>query len=141
MNVNHYFVKLDLDCSGLFLIFFIFSEISCIKLSSSFNVKKRQNMAHCPALPYIFIKKFLCVPCEFEFYLRSNVVFLFSFFVSVTSLQPMEPGYSKEIFVDQEAAKQYICEICSNVLKNAIQIHDVRDEKRTCSECYKLKQK
>ena len=32
-------------------------------------------------------------------------------------------GYSKEILLDQEAAKQYICKICTNVLKDAIQVH------------------
>ena len=96
-------------------------------------------MLHGPALPYVLIKKLLCVPCELNF---SCVVtaFLFSFFVSVTSL-PMESGYSKKIFVDQEAAKKYNCEICSNVLQDAIQIQYEADARRACKECYKQKLK
>ena len=134
MNVNRYFVNLDLDCSELILNCFIFSEIVCIKLSWSCNGQKCQNMLHCLALPYILIKKFLCAPYELNF---NCVVTLFSFFFSLLVLHHCNQWrYSKEQFVDQEKAKHYICEICSNVLKDAIQIHDVRDEKRVCRECY-----
>ena len=45
-------------------------------------------------------------------------------------------GYIKEIFLDQEGANKYVCSICNNVLKKAIQIPDQRDPKRACYECY-----
>ena len=51
----------------------------------------------------------------------------------------MGSGYIKEIFVNQEAAKLYSCEICKSVLKDPIQIHDETDAKRAkraCRECY-----
>ena len=50
-------------------------------------------------------------------------------------------GYSKEILLDQEAAEPYICKICTNVLKDAIQVHCGADAERACRECYSQKQK
>ena len=45
-------------------------------------------------------------------------------------------GYIKEFFLDQEAASNFACCICNNVLKKAIQIYHQRDPKRACYKCY-----
>lgn len=113
----------------------------CYFMSVAEKKKKNgQKMSkNCPALPYVLIKKFLSVPCKLNFNWVVTLLF-FSFFVSVTSLQ-MESGYSKEIFVDQEAVKKYNCEICKNVLKDAIQIQWKAYARRACKECYKQKLK
>ena len=46
-------------------------------------------------------------------------------------------GYNLKLFIDGETAKNFICAICKNVLRNAVQIPQSNDPKRACQDCYK----
>ena len=50
---------------------------------------------------------------------------------------PQRSGYSLKLFVDAKLAETFICTICKNVLKNAVQIPESLDPKRACQDCYK----
>ena len=50
---------------------------------------------------------------------------------------PPRRGYSLKLFIDPKLAEMFICTICKNVLKNAIQITESVDPKRVCQDCYK----
>ena len=50
---------------------------------------------------------------------------------------PQRSGYSLKLFVDPKLAETFICTICKNVLKNAVQIPESLDPKRACQDCYK----
>ena len=45
-------------------------------------------------------------------------------------------GHNPKLFNDQQAIKKYICAICNNVLKDAVQIPQLADPKRACHDCY-----
>ena len=44
-------------------------------------------------------------------------------------------GYSINRFQDPDVAKKYTCSICTNVLKNPVQI-DTAEPKLACYKCY-----
>ena len=46
-------------------------------------------------------------------------------------------GYSLKIFVNLPAVSDFICAICMNVLRNAVQIPQSNNPKRACQMCYK----
>ena len=46
-------------------------------------------------------------------------------------------GYNPKLFKNQQVIQQYICGICKNVLKDAVQIPEPTDPKRACHDCYK----
>lgn len=46
-------------------------------------------------------------------------------------------GYSTKLFEDPQAINKFICEICNNVLRDAVQIPQSVDPKRACGDCYK----
>ena len=48
-------------------------------------------------------------------------------------------GYSLKIFVNIRAVSDFICAICMNVLKDAVQIPQSTNPKRACQSCYKEK--
>lgn len=50
---------------------------------------------------------------------------------------PQRSGYSLKLFIDPKLAEKFICTICKNVLKNAVQIPESLDPKRACQDCYK----
>ena len=50
---------------------------------------------------------------------------------------PQRSGYSLKLFIDPKPAEKFICTICKNVLKNAVQIPESLDPKRACQDCYK----
>ena len=50
---------------------------------------------------------------------------------------PQSSGYSLKLFIDPKPAEKFICTICKNVLKNAVQIPESLDPKRACQDCYK----
>ena len=45
-------------------------------------------------------------------------------------------GHNPELFNDQQAIKKYICPICNNVLRDAVQIPQSADPRRACHDCY-----
>lgn len=45
-------------------------------------------------------------------------------------------GYNPKLFNDQQAIQNYICAICNNVLKDAVQIPQSADPRRACHDCY-----
>ena len=45
-------------------------------------------------------------------------------------------GHNPKLFNDQQAIKKYICAICNNVLKDAVQIPQSADPRRACHDCY-----
>ena len=45
-------------------------------------------------------------------------------------------GYNPKMFNNQHAIENYICTICSNVLREAVQIPQSADPKRACHDCY-----
>ena len=45
-------------------------------------------------------------------------------------------GHNPKLFNDQQAIKKYICAICNNVLKDAVQIPQSADPRRACQDCY-----
>ena len=64
-------------------------------------------------------------------------------FASMTSKYQMEidhrprsSGYNVKLFIDSKAVEKYICTICKNVLKHAVQIPESVDPKRACQDCY-----
>ena len=46
-------------------------------------------------------------------------------------------GYNPKLFISQEAAEKNLCTICSNVLRDPVQIPHSADPKRACKDCYK----
>ena len=50
---------------------------------------------------------------------------------------PQRKGYSLKLFIDPKVAEKFICTICKNVLKNAVQVPESTDPKRACQDCYK----
>ena len=46
-------------------------------------------------------------------------------------------GYNRKLFVDVQSAENFICAICNNVLRVAIQILKSNDPRRACEVCYK----
>ena len=46
-------------------------------------------------------------------------------------------GYNRKLFVDVESVENFICAICNNVLRVAIQIPQSNDPRRACEICYK----
>ena len=49
----------------------------------------------------------------------------------------LKGGYKLKFFIDSEAAKNFICAICKNVLRNPVQIPQSQNPKRACQDCYK----
>ena len=45
-------------------------------------------------------------------------------------------GYNPKLFNNQHAIENYICAICSNVLREAVQIPQSANPKRACHDCY-----
>lgn len=45
-------------------------------------------------------------------------------------------GYNPKLFNNQQAIQNYICAICNNVLKDAVQIPQSANPKRACHDCY-----
>lgn len=45
-------------------------------------------------------------------------------------------GYNSKLFHNQQAIQKYNCAICSNVLKDALQIPESNDPERACRDCY-----
>ena len=45
-------------------------------------------------------------------------------------------GHNPKLFNDQQAIKKYICAICNNVSKDAVQIPQSADPRRACQDCY-----
>ena len=46
-------------------------------------------------------------------------------------------GFNVNIFINSHEVYKYICTICNNVLRNAVQIPESNDPKRACLDCYK----
>ena len=46
-------------------------------------------------------------------------------------------GYNLKLFIDPQSVEKFICPICKNVLRAAIQIPQSNDPKRACEVCYK----
>lgn len=77
--------------------------------------------------------------CAYDFLtVDSFVLFLtagWSFKMEVDNPSP-RCGYNSKLFNDQQAIQKYICTICNNVLKNAVQIPQSADPRRACHDCY-----
>ena len=46
-------------------------------------------------------------------------------------------GFTVKIFINLEEIDKFICAICKNVLRDAVQIPESNDLKRACLDCYK----
>ena len=46
-------------------------------------------------------------------------------------------GFTVKIFINLEEIDKFICAICKNVLRDAVQIPESNDPKRACLDCYK----
>ena len=46
-------------------------------------------------------------------------------------------GFNVKIFINLQEGGKFICTICKNVLRNAVQIPVSNDPKRACLDCYK----
>ena len=46
-------------------------------------------------------------------------------------------GFNVNIFINSQEVYKFICTICKNVLRNAVQIPESNDPKRACLDCYK----
>ena len=46
-------------------------------------------------------------------------------------------GFNVKIFIKLQEGGKFICTICKNVLRNAVQIPESNDPKRACLDCYK----
>lgn len=46
-------------------------------------------------------------------------------------------GYNLKLFVDTQLVEKFICAICKNVLRAAIQIPQSNDPRRACEVCYR----
>ena len=46
-------------------------------------------------------------------------------------------GFNVKIFTNLQEGGKFICTICKNVLRNAVQIPESNDPKRACLDCYK----
>lgn len=65
-----------------------------------------------------------------------NREFLFYFFVRL-KMQEMEIGYDIKMFLDPEKIPpNCFCKICSNVLRNPIQVPHEKFPQRVCHDCY-----
>ena len=66
------------------------------------------------------------------------------YFFSMASKHMMEienpvqrVGFNVNIFINSQEVDKFICTICKNVLRNAVQIPESNDPKRACLDCYK----
>ena len=66
------------------------------------------------------------------------------YFFSMASKDMMEienpvqrVGFNVNIFINSQEVDKFICTICKNVLRNAVQIPESNDPKRACLDCYK----
>ena len=80
-------------------------------------------------------------PAHLYFCLFSNIYSVFITSVTLKHQMKIEKpeqkgGYSLKLFIDGEAAKNFTCAICKNVLRNAVQIPQSNDPKRACKDCY-----
>ena len=46
-------------------------------------------------------------------------------------------GFNVKIFINLQEVGKFICTICQNVLRDAVQIPESNDPKRACLDCYK----
>ena len=46
-------------------------------------------------------------------------------------------GFNVNIFINLHEVGKFICTICKNVLRDAVQIPESNDPKRACLDCYK----